>query len=222
MTRNDQLSMFTEPLLAGDRRRCFALVEEWEQQQLPDELLYNDILIPALAQVGTGWEENSQSIVSEHIATQIVKQVLAYKAFRGKPAARNGKKALIGCVPNEYHDVASTILANILEREGWEVYHYGNSVPTHDILQSASALQPDLVCFTMKSVGSMEVTEQLLRDLRALLPSTRVMIGGLHMPGLRAVLAPFVDKFADSFGDGADYARSIAAQPSRIASEGSR
>ncbi len=207
MTREEQLSLFHDCLVAGDRRRCFALVQEWEQQQLPDDLLYSDIMIPALALIGSGWEANTQSIVTEHIATQIVKQILAYKAFQSSTKHKNGKTAMVGCVPNEHHDIASTMLANVLERDGWRVLNYGASIPRHDLVEGARKANPDLLCFTMKSIAGLEETEMLLQDVRKALPSTKIMLGGLTMPGLRAVLAPYVDMFADSLLDGIEQAR---------------
>ncbi len=209
MNINRQLTLFVECLLAADRTRCFALVREWEQQHLSDDSLYSDIIIPAMIQVGLEWEANKHSIVMEHIATRIVKQILAYKAFQNSLAPRNGKTAMIGCVPNEHHEVASMILANVLERDGWHVLNYGSSVPKSDLVRSAGAVKPDLLCFTMKSIGSLMETESLLRDLRGALPSSKIMLGGVAMPGVRAVLSPYVDIFAESFHEGVEQARAL-------------
>jgi MerR family transcriptional regulator, light-induced transcriptional regulator len=209
MTNEERCAQFTEALLQGDRRRCYALVREWEDQQLSDETLYSDILIPALAHVGNNWESNNQSIVVEHVATQIVKQILAYKAFYTPATARNGRTAMVGCVPNEHHDVASTMLSNLLERDGWHVLNYGASVPKHDLIRTAREANPDLLCFTMKSVACLEETEELLRDLRQALPSATIMLGGLAVPEIRGILAPYVNIFADSLLDGAIQARAL-------------
>ena len=191
MSADVRFQHFVESLLAGDRPRCFALVLEWEQDGMDDETLYCDILMPAMSQIGKEWEANSEGIVTEHVATQIVKQILAHRAFHTASSEADGRTAMVGCVPGEHHDIVSTMLANVLERDGWRVLNYGASVPIYDLVQSATAIKPDLLCFTMKSIASLVETETLFRELRSALPSAKFMLGGPAMPGVRAVLSPY-------------------------------
>ena len=209
MIIREQLQHFVDALRAGDRRRCFALVQEWEQQGLPNDILAADILIPALIQFGDHWEKNEQGIVEEHVASQIVRQILAYKAVTMQPGPSNGKTAMVGCVPEEHHDLASLFLANALEEAGWKVIHYGSSVPVHDIVQAVGAYKPELMCLTMKSLGSLDATLSLLEQLHAAHAGVKVMIGGVSLPSVRAVLAPHVDVFADSLTHGVKAAEEL-------------
>jgi len=210
MTREQQLAVFIEGLEQGDRRHCFNLVKEWEQQHLPNDLLYNDILIPALIHIGTSWEHNKQDIVEEHVATQIVKAIVSAKATTVEPKQSLGKTALVGCVPDEQHDLASMLMANSLEESGWKVLHYGSSVPAQDLLTAAKRVKPDLVCLTMKSLGCLESTVQLLTELRRVSPATTIMLGGMQMPAVRAVLSEHADIMADTFLDGVREANRLA------------
>lgn len=209
MIIREQLQHFVDALRTGDRRRCFSLVREWEQQGLPNDVLATDILIPALVQFGDHWEKNEQGIVEEHVASQIVRQILAYKAVIMKPSTPNGKTAMIGCVPEEQHDLASLFLANALEEAGWKVIHYGTSVPVHDIVQAVGFYKPELMCLTMKSLGSLDATLQLLEKLRTAHAGVKVMIGGVSLPAVRSVLAPHVDVFADSLTHGVTAAEGL-------------
>lgn len=206
MTREDQQNIFFECLSEGNRRRCLNLVKEWEQQQLPDEQLYNDIIIPALVRVGEAWENNTLGIVEEHVATQIIRTILGYKAATLTPRRTLHRTALVGCVPEEHHDVSTMIMANTLEKDGWQVLHYGGSVPRHDLFESIRRVKPDLLCLTMKSIGCLESTIALLTDVRATMPDTKVLIGGISMPSVRTILAEYVDVIADDFRQGAEEA----------------
>lgn len=206
MTREKQLKVFVECLREGNRRRCLNLIKEWEQQKLSDEQLYEDILIPALIEFGDGWESNELSIVEEHMATQIIKTILSYKAATLTPRRTLRRSAMVGCVPEEHHDVATMLMANTLEADGWQVLHYGGSVPRHDLFESVKRHHPDLLCLTMKSIGCLESTIQLLIDIRATMPDVKILIGGSHFPSVRAILSEYVDVIADTFRDGTEAA----------------
>lgn len=202
MIIREQLQLFLEGLRAGDRRRCFALAREWEQQGLPNAILADDILIPALVQFGNHWEKNERGVVEEHVATQIVRQILAYKAVTAEPESTNGRSAMVGCAPEEHHDLASLFLANALEEAGWKVVHYGAAAPVHDVVQAVDFYKPDLICLTMKSLGSIDSTLHLLEALRAAHPGVKIMVGGIALPSVRSLLAAQVDVFADSLAHG--------------------
>ena len=203
MTREEQQNVFFECLSEGNRRRCLNLVREWEQQQLPDEQLYNDIIIPALVRFGEAWENNELGIIEEHIATQIIRTILGYKAVTLTPHRTLHRTALVGCVPEEHHDVATMIMSNTLEKDGWRVRHYGGAVPRHDLYESVRRMKPDLLCLTMKSISCLESTITLLTDVRAAVPETKILIGGISMPSVRTILAEYVDVIADDFSQGA-------------------
>ena len=144
------------------------------------------------------------------MATQIIKTVLAYKAATVEAREDLGKTALVGCVPDEHHDVASMVIANSLEEQGWRVLHYGSSVPVQDLISSAKRTRPDLVCLTMKSIGCLESTLDLLKGLREALPGTSIMLGGMHSPTVRAMLSEHADIIADTLSDGLRRAEELA------------
>ncbi len=210
MIIQEQLRLFIAALREGDRRRSFALVREWEQNGLPDDLLYNEILIPALVRFGDNWESNDQGVVEEHVASQIVRHILAYKAVTMESDVSPGKTAMVGCVPDEHHDLASLFMANALEDAGWRVVHYGSSAPVRDIVQAVGRYRPDLLCLTMKSLGCLDATLKLLEQLRATYPELKIMVGGISQPSMRAILAPHVDVFADSLTHGVAAAGELA------------
>ncbi|MBR9977917.1 MAG: cobalamin B12-binding domain-containing protein, partial [Bacteroidetes bacterium] len=198
MNYPEHLEAFLQCLHSGDRRRCFDRVREWEEQGIPNEDLYSDILIPALVRFGEDWERNEQGVVEEHVATQIVRHILAHKAVTLVPRRTRNHSAMVGCVPDEQHDLASLIMANVLEEDGWRVFHYGTSVPKYDLLQALRRRQPDLLCLTTKSISGLDGTLRLLSELRAELPEMKIMLGGGLTPHLRALLSPHVDVIADT------------------------
>lgn len=212
MTSMDTRSvLLLEALRAGNRAGCFSLVREWERENMSSGTLYNNVLFPALSELGRLWERNQIGIADEHIASEIVRQIIAYKASQIETSVTAKGTAIVGCVPDEQHDIPALALANLLEEDGWQTRFFGASVPRADIVDLAARLQPGLACLVVKTVPRMDAAIRLIAELRAAAPAMRVMVGGIHEPALRTVLKPHVDAFADCPVSAVETANTLAA-----------
>lgn len=190
---NDRLTALMTALLAGDRKECFRLVRTWQDEGHPDLDLYESVLLPALATIGGQWERNEITITTEHIATEIIRQIIGHMAASCCEPPRRHGTVMIGCVPNEYHDLAGMIVTNMLEAEGWRVHFYGQSVPHDDVVGHVAHTQPGVAILIMKMLQHLDSTIRLAHDIRRVSPSTRVLIGGVDNEQIRMVLLPHVD-----------------------------
>lgn len=190
---NDRLTILVDALLAGDRKECFRLVRSWQDEGLPEIDIYESVLLPALAMIGGRWERNEVTITTEHIATEIIRQIIGHFAASCCEPPRREGTVMIGCVPNEYHDLAGMIVTNMLEAEGWRVHFYGQSVPHGDVVGHVAQTQPGVAILIMKMLQHLDSTIRLARDIRRVSPSTRVLVGGVDSEQIRMVLLPHVD-----------------------------
>ena len=181
----------------GERRACFDLARQWEAEGITAREFYNDIVLRALAELGHRWERNELSIAEEHIATEIIREVVAFKASAIRPALADKGIALVGCVPGEQHDIAGLILSNLLEEDGWSTRFFGQSVPKEDIVALAARMQPALACLIARTLPRLDSTVELAREIGAASPRTRIIVGGIDSPALRSILRPYVHGFAD-------------------------
>ena len=94
---------YLDGLLAHDRQQCRARFQEWLEADDALRSLYDNLVRRSLYEVGDLWERGRISVATEHLATAISEGLLNLTYPRLFAQPRNGKSAVITCVPNEYH-----------------------------------------------------------------------------------------------------------------------
>jgi methanogenic corrinoid protein MtbC1 len=88
---------FTDALLLGDERAAEDVLVEAVDARLPEGLVDEAVIAPALRAVGDLWEAGDLSVAEEHLATEIALRVIALSA---RPiASRAGGPARSCCWP---------------------------------------------------------------------------------------------------------------------------
>lgn len=105
--------------------------------------------------VGQAWMEGRLQVGEEHMATQVVHEVL----IRLRPgwdrvgaltdeAGESRPLAIVGAMEGDQHDLGSQAIRVLLERVGWRVYFLGANVPVEDFARIQRAQLADLVCIS--------------------------------------------------------------------------
>ena len=165
-------------LLAGERAECKKLVEEFLAAELDIRELYLNLFQRSLYQVGELWESNRISVATEHLATSITETllVLAYPALFS--ADHIGKKAVISCGVNEFHQVGGRIVADIFELNGWDSYFLGANTPAQDLVQYIDEKQPNLLGMSLSIYFNMPSLVETIVEVRASFPRLDIVVGG--------------------------------------------
>jgi len=61
------------------------------------------------------------------------------------PAAKEGALILVGCGPDEGHELAALMFAILLRQEGYFVEYLGPDLPVEDLLDYAAQVRPKLI-----------------------------------------------------------------------------
>lgn len=169
---------YLEALIRGDRHRCRAMVEEMLQDGIDIKDLYVGIFQRSLYQVGELWECNQLTVAREHMATAITESLLplAYQAIFSAPHC--GRKAVVACAANEYHQVGGKMVADILELNGWDGYFIGANTPVNDLLSLVNEKNPDMICLSLSVYAGMPGLITLLERIRNEFTALPVIVGG--------------------------------------------
>jgi MerR family transcriptional regulator, light-induced transcriptional regulator len=132
----------------------------------PFEAVLLDLLQPLMVEIGARWYRNELNVAAEHFASQFVRRKLAglFNIFEG---SAQRAAIIVGCAPEELHDLGALLIALFLMRRGRHVIYLGAQVPLVDLIAMAQALKPALVCLsasTTETALSLGAVAHALQD----------------------------------------------------------
>ncbi|MDD5823596.1 MAG: corrinoid protein [Firmicutes bacterium] len=102
------------------------------------------------------------------------------------------KKAVIGVVEGDTHDIGKNLVRIMMETAGFEMYDLGRDVPLNDFIDKAVEVDADLICMSTLMTTTMEGMREVVKmlDEKGLHDRIKVMVGG----------SPISPKFAKEIG----------------------
>ena len=193
---------------AGDemRRRLTSALERFDEAAMQAtvdrafaaigvDAAVQDVVLPALRDIGEGWEQGLVDVAQEHYATNVLQARLMTLA-RGWGEGR-GPRAVLACAPGELHVLGLLCLGLALRERGWRVVFLGADSPIAAIERMVDELAPSLVVLSAVLPERFLVHEE---ELRALAARTMVGLGGAGatqpVAARLGVLAPQPDPVA--------------------------
>ena len=106
--------------------------------------------------------------------------------------SQDKKKAVIGVVEGDTHDIGKNLVKIMMETAGFEMHDLGRDVPAEEFVNQAEALKAQLVCISTLMTTTMSGMEEIIKLLkeRGIRDNVKVMVGG----------SPISKKFADDIG----------------------
>ena len=180
--------MIKKGLRGGAYRAAKEMLSEMEPMRLVEE-----IMIPALDEVGKGFENGTVFLPQLLQSAETVKE--AFEAVKESAKGETVKKGkiILATVYGDIHDIGKNIVKLLLENYGYLVIDLGRDVTPSAICEAALKEEADIVglsALMTTTVGSMEETVRLLKEKGY---KGKVMVGG----------AVLTKEYAD--GIGADF-----------------
>jgi len=174
------------------------------------EQVVDDVVLPAMRQLGFLWETGIVSVAEEHAATEICRYML-YRLFDSiEPAKPVGLKALASCVPGEEHEMGVEIVGEYLRLKGWEVFSVGRSTPLEDMLKALADFRPQVAFFSATLVANLPAARGLVNEAQKTLPGLGVVLGGAAAVAAAEVLAGPRLRVAAHFAEAASMGAALA------------
>jgi methanogenic corrinoid protein MtbC1 len=169
---------YLSALLAGRRLECREMIQNLLDAHIEIKTLYGQLFQRSMYQVGELWENNRITVANEHLATSITESLLnlAYPAVFA--TERVGKKAVISCSANEFHQVGGKMVADILELNGWDAHFLGANTPSEDMAQFIQEVQPDVVGLSLSLISNIDHLKHAIEVVKADFPNMDLLIGG--------------------------------------------
>ncbi len=165
-------------LLRGEKEACLNIVTALLDDKVEIRELYTDIFQKSMYSVGELWERNEISVAREHLATAITESMLSLTYPHLFTGHYSGKKAIISCTANEYHQLGGKMVADIFELHGWDAHFLGANTPVKDMLKFIDEINPDLIGLSLAVYFNIPALKITLEAISAHFQHLDILVGG--------------------------------------------
>lgn len=176
--------LYLDALRAADAAGAFRVASRALEQGMTVPVLYHRVVVPAMHEIGALWEKGAITVADEHAATALTHRVLGGLRpplrldLGGAAASKEKGLALMAAIEGEQHALGLRMAADVLEDSGYRVVYLGADVPTEALLQSVSALSPDLLALSATMPELAPVLEEVSSRVRSEHPGLSLLVGG--------------------------------------------
>jgi methanogenic corrinoid protein MtbC1 len=174
----DAATAYRRALLARDDRQARAQIEDLVHRGARIVDIYTLVLAPALEEIGELWSLEEVTVADEHYATEATAQLLSVLAPDRRLAPTRGRLAVVTASPDEHHALGARMLADLLERGGWEIIALGAAAPADALADLVTSECPDVVALSTSTVGRLPGAEEAVGMLHRVRPRPLIVVGG--------------------------------------------
>ena len=161
-------------LLAGDLKNTMSIYTDFAKQSSVANF-YDNILRPAMYQIGELWDAKKLDVGDEHIASNTAMHLIE-KIGTNPKRMSNGKTILI-CTPDgEYHAIPCFMMETYLSLNGYDVINLAPSAPSNSIMRHVSEKKPDVILISVTLKDHINTCNRLIKNLKKF--KVPIVIGG--------------------------------------------
>lgn len=177
--RVDWAGRVCDQLLKGDEAGSWSVIERALAAGADPQNCYLDIVGPALARIGEGWENGRLGVADQYVATATAVRVVARLGARFRRRGRSRGTVVLGAPRGENHSLPIAICADLVRLGGFTVLELGADVPAEAFVAGAQRVNRLVaVGVGVTRVESLDAAVGTVAALRASLPGVPVLLGG--------------------------------------------
>lgn len=178
MLTSERYHLYLSALLAGDRGSCQSVLSALLAEGVEAKRLYVDLFQRSMLEIGEKWERHEISVATEHLSSALTESLLSEVFVRFCRPHYDGRRAVIACVCNEYHQIGARIVSDYLESQGWRAHFLGANTSPHSLERFVESNPVDLVGLSIGTYFNRDSLETTLESLATRFPGLPVMVGG--------------------------------------------
>ena len=174
----DYAEMLFGALITHQEDKASRIIED-VQKYFDIPTIFEEVFFPSLVLVGEAWYRGEIRIATEHFASGFVRGQLM-NIFLSLPTRHDGSLILVGCGPEETHEIASLMFAILLRREGYYVEYLGPDLPVQDLVDYAASVHPKMIVLSISSEESGALLKGLAEQLAVIRGKPKLVYGGRY------------------------------------------
>ncbi len=173
---------YKEVIIKGDRELAKKLANEAVKNK-EDINKIIDAFSEAIRHVGDLFEEGEFFLPELMRSAEAMKgamEILTPTLSDGSKEERIVGKVVIGTIEGDIHDIGKTLVASMMQAEGFEVFDLGADVLVDTFIEKAIEVDADLICISALLTTTMVGQKKLIEDLKekGIRDKFKILIGG--------------------------------------------
>jgi len=181
--------------MAGEVGRARQSVLDGDELGMPLARMFDEVLRPALVEIGERWASGSLTVAQEHELSELVRDIVAQLTLRHLPGESGDPVIVAACVAGERHDLGLRMVCGMLRARGAQVHFLGADVEPTFIAESVGRIRPGIVLLSVSLTDHLPALDETLAalDVASRGQSPVILVGGnavagqAHLAGYDAV-----------------------------------
>jgi DNA-binding transcriptional MerR regulator/methylmalonyl-CoA mutase cobalamin-binding subunit len=156
---------------------------------MPRQAFLQSVIVPLFVRIGELWRSGNLKIVSEHMASAIVRSML-WDMLRALEIAETAPRLVVATPVGHWHEFGALISALAASESGWRALYFGPNLPSEEIVYAVKKC--DAAALTL-SIGhclnDKRLPLELLKIRRAVGSRMPIFIGGDGVVCVRQTVA---------------------------------
>lgn len=156
------------------------VVNEISKGNLTVRELYKKYIIPAVGWFECPFQEEPLCIWKEHVRTSVVRTVVEviYPYVLKQRMESNGKKVIMTCPSQEYHELPLRIVSDWFELNGFKTIFAGGNTPRKSMIKAVEFEAPDYVALSVSNTYNLYRIREFIDDIKKVKEDLKIIVGG--------------------------------------------
>lgn len=171
---------YVEAILEGDRAQAEEVVMSVLHSGSMVPAIYENILAPAQAKLGTLWHRGEITVADEHFGSATTEFIMSRLRPHLIKAEPRGLSMLATSTPGDLHEIGLRMVADLFEADGWDVCFLGANTPIADVVELLARRRPNLLALSVNTALTIRSAGELIEAVRSnpVTAGTRILVGG--------------------------------------------
>jgi methylmalonyl-CoA mutase cobalamin-binding domain/chain len=174
---------FEAALAAGDARGALGVIDGLIDEGLEFDTICEDVIRPALYEIGTLWESGRIGVADEHLASSICETVLACIGAIWAAPPDTQPCVLVCATDGEGHAIGARMVAEAFAAIDWSVRFLGASTPPDAVASAVAEREADVVALSTTMGANLPAVKETIELIRAAAPKVWIVVGGQAYDG---------------------------------------
>ena len=170
---------YREAMFRGAASTAERVIAEAMDAGLSEAVIGDEIIAPAMHDVGERWAAGELSVEDEHVASGITMRMISLQRdhFRVQHR-RSSHRVLLAAVQGEEHVLGLEMAASVLLHAGYDVRMLGPDVANEALAAEVLHHRPAILGLTTTTRGTADQAAGAIAAARSVAPELAVMVGG--------------------------------------------